>query len=124
MAARAGARSVLAVDISRRAVLVTLVNASLNRCAVSVRRGDLIDALDGLRFDLIACNPPYVPAATDALPRHRATTALDGGRDGRALIDRVCVQARAHLEPGGSLLLVHSSVCDPTRTVAPLGLSA
>jgi release factor glutamine methyltransferase len=68
------------------------------------------------RFDLIMSNPPYVPSLTDALPRHRSTTPLDGGRDGRALLDRLCRDAPARLCPGGSLLLVHSSVCGTEET--------
>jgi release factor glutamine methyltransferase len=115
-AARAGASSVEAVDVSLRATLATALNARLNRCHVRVRRGDLFGALGDGRFDVIVSNPPYVPAATDALPRHRATTPLDGGRDGRALIDRVCSEAAGHLRPGGAVLVVHSSVCDPERT--------
>jgi release factor glutamine methyltransferase len=119
-ASLAGARSVLAVDISLRAVVATRVNAALNHCAVRVRRGDLIDALGTQRFDLIACNPPYVPSETDELPRHGANVALDGGRSGRMVIDRVCRAASEHLEPGGALFLVHSSVCGSERSMAVL----
>jgi release factor glutamine methyltransferase len=85
-----------------------------------VRHGDLFGALGRERFDLIVCNPPYVPAETDEQPRHSVRTALDGGRDGRLLIDRVCRKAAGHLRPGGTLLLVQSSICDPERSVAML----
>lgn len=122
-AALAGARSVLAVDVSLRAVVATRINALINRCAVQVRRGDLIEALGERRFDLIVCNPPYVPSQTDELPRHSRNTALDGGRDGRLLIDRVCRDASRHLEPGGTVLLVQSSICDPERSMAMLSES-
>jgi len=119
-AAREGAASVLAVDISLRSTLASRVNARLNGCRVRVRRGDLIGAMGDERFDVIVSNPPYVPAAGDALPRHRSTTPLDGGRDGRALIDRLCREAPAHLRPGGALLIVHSSVCGTERTCEAL----
>jgi len=115
-AARAGAKSVVAVDVSLRAILATAINARLNGCPVQTRHGDLFGALGDDRFDAITCNPPYVPALTDDLPRHRSTTALDGGRDGRAILDRVCREAPAHLRPGGALLLVHSSVCGVRET--------
>jgi release factor glutamine methyltransferase len=121
VAAREGASAVLAVDISRRSCLAVRINARLNHCTVATRRGDLLDALGGERFDVIVCNPPYVPAASDALPRHRSTTPLDGGRDGRTLIDRVCGGALRHLAPGGALLLVHSSVCGVQATRETLG---
>lgn len=126
-AAQLGAARVVAADVSFRAVLAARLNAAANGCRIEVRHGDMLGALDGERFDVIVANPPYVPAASDALPRHRATTPLDGCRDGRALIDRICAGAPAHLAPGGSLLIVHSSVCDEARTRAAMeqqGLSA
>jgi release factor glutamine methyltransferase len=119
-AAENGAGRVLAVDVSRRAVLAARLNAALNRCSVEVRRGDMLSALGSERFDLIVANPPYVPAETDVLPRHSARTALDAGRDGRVLIDRICRHAAGCLRPGGSVLIVHSSVCGEDRTRALL----
>lgn len=96
LAARAGAERVLAVDVSRRATFAASANARLNGCRVESRKGDLGPALADRNFDLITCNPPYVPAETDELPRHRATTPLDGGRDGRTVLDRVCDEVRGY----------------------------
>jgi release factor glutamine methyltransferase len=88
---------------------------------VRALRGDLLEPLDGERFDLIVSNPPYVPADTDALPHHGPARAWVAGRDGRALIDRLCDEAPARLSPGGSLLLVHSTLCGEGRTLERLG---
>lgn len=126
-AACAGAGSVTAVDVSRRAVLTARVNARLNHVSVRARRGDLFAPLEGERFDLIVSNPPYVPAADDALPARGRARAWDAGRDGRIMLDRICAQVPARLEPGGSVLIVHSSVCDADRTLELLaegGLAA
>lgn len=109
-------RRVTALDVSRRAALTASINAHLNGTRVQVRRGDLFEPLGAERFDAIVSNPPYLPSTTDRLPRHRATTALDAGRDGRALIDRICREAPRHLHPGGRILIVHSSVCRPQQT--------
>jgi release factor glutamine methyltransferase len=122
-AASAGAGPVVAVDISVRAMLTARLNALLNGLDVEVRRGDLVGALGEDRFDVIVSNPPYVPAETDHLPRHSNRTPLDGGRDGRALIDRICREVPARLRPGGTLMLVHSSVCGFDRTAAMLEAS-
>lgn len=119
-AAREGAERVLAVDVSLRATLATRANARLNGLRVEARHGDLLGGLGAEHFDLILCNPPYVPAESDALPRHRSTTPLDGGRDGRAIVDRVCREAPRHLSEGGALLLVHSSVCGEAATCEEL----
>jgi len=119
-AACAGAGEVVATDVSRRAVLTASINARLNRVSIKARRGDLFGPLHGERFDLIVSNPPYVPAANDELPTRGPARAWDAGRDGRALLDRICAQAPARLRPGGSVLIVHSGVCDADRTLALL----
>ena len=116
-AARAGAGSVTAVDLTRRAVTCARVNARLNSARVDVRRGDLFGPLAGTRFDVIVSNPPYIPAETDELPRRGATIPLDAGRNGRALLDRICRAAPDHLNPGGAILVVHSSICGTDQTV-------
>jgi release factor glutamine methyltransferase len=112
--------SVTAADVSRSALLSAWLNARVNGVRVRTRRGDLFEALDGERFDLIVANPPYLPAATDELPVNGAERAWDAGRDGRALLDRICATAPAHLRAGGSLLLLHSSLCDTRRTETAL----
>src|SRR5205085_3406486 len=66
-AALRGAREVTTVDISRRSVLATRVNARLNGVRVRARRGDLFAAVGNARFDAIVSNPPYVPAADHEL---------------------------------------------------------
>jgi release factor glutamine methyltransferase len=103
-------RDVTAVDVSRRAVLTIRLNAALNGVRVRALRGDLFGAVAGERFDAIVSNPPYVPAPTDDLPTRGRERAWDAGRDGRALLDRICADAGAHLLPGGAVLVVHSSL--------------
>ena len=111
-------RDVTAVDVSRRAVATIRLNAALNGTRVRAVRGDLLGAVAGERFDAIVSNPPYVPAATDELPARGPNRAWDAGRDGRALLDRICADAPGHLRPGGVLLVVHSSLLglDATTT--------
>ena len=120
-AARAGAAEVTAVDLSVRSVLTARTNAALNRSRVRVLRGDLFAPVAGRRFGLVTANPPYVPARTGVLPRHRIARAWDAGPDGRALLDRLCVEGSAVLEPGGTMLLTHSVVADEGRTLELLG---
>jgi release factor glutamine methyltransferase len=119
-AALQGAGSVTAVDISRRAVINAQLNARLNGVSIRAMHGDLFQPLAGKRFDLIVSNPPYVPDGTDGVPRRGPARAWKAGRDGRALIDRLCEHAVRHLHPEGSLLVVHSSVCVEHRTLERL----
>lgn len=118
-AARRGAR-VTAVDVSARAVATARLNALLNRRRVRVRRRDLAAAMGERAYDLILCNPPYVPAPEAWVPDRGACRAWDAGPDGRAVVDRVCDNAPAALKPRGVLLMVHSGLCDPDLTVSRL----
>ncbi|MET7645909.1 HemK2/MTQ2 family protein methyltransferase [Streptomyces sp. NPDC005426] len=118
-AARRGAR-VTAVDVSARAVATARLNALLNRRRVRVRRRDLAAAMAERAYDLVLCNPPYVPAPQAGVPDRGARRAWDAGLDGRAVLDRVCDHAPNALKPGGVLLMVHSGLCDPDLTVSRL----
>jgi predicted methyltransferase len=103
-AAKMKARTVPAVDISRRAVASAKVNVGLNRARVEVRHGHLFDALpDGARFDVIVANPPWVPAAADDLPSGGIERAWDAGRTGRTLLERICARAPTRAAAGRRL---------------------
>jgi release factor glutamine methyltransferase len=115
-AAGAGATSVTAVDVSRRAVISARVNARLNGVRVRTRRGSLLSAVPGERFDLIVSNPPYLPS-DDPLPARGPGRHTEAGPDGRSLLDELIAQAPAHLRPGGLLLVTHSSVNDEDETL-------
>lgn len=109
-----GARHVVAVDRSARAVLAARINARLNGLDVDVRAGDLFAALHpGETFDLILANPPYLPAPEVQRPDHR----WDAGADGRAVLDRIVAEAPGRLRPGGTLALVQSALTGTRRTV-------
>ena len=110
LAARAFPRArVDASDVSTAALAVARRNLQAHKVASRVRlvRSDLFDSLRG-RYDVIVTNPPYVGAAAmRALPaeyRHEPRLALAGGRDGLDLVQRIIVQAPAHLLPGGLLI--------------------
>jgi release factor glutamine methyltransferase len=110
------ARSAVAIDRSRMAVAAARANALLNRRRVTVLRGDLFAPVRGRRFDCVVANPPYLPTAgAGRMPA--GSLAWDGGDDGRAIVDRLCREAAAHLRPGGRLLLVQSSLIDECRTL-------
>lgn len=115
-AARRGA-VVTAVDVSRRAVWTARLNAWLTRLPVRIRRGNLFTPVRGRTYDLILANPPYVPAPDAGRGPHGRARAWDAGCDGRLLLDRICRDAPALLRPGGVLLMVHSALSGPDRTL-------
>jgi release factor glutamine methyltransferase len=115
-AARAGATSVTAIDVSRRALASARINARLNGVRVRTRRSSLLAALPGERFDLIVSNPPYLPS-DDPRPARGSARHIEAGPDGRAFLDRLIAQAPSHLRPGGLLIVTHSSVNDERATL-------
>lgn len=118
-AARRGTR-VTAVDVSWRAVCAARWNVRRARLPVRVRHGNLFDPVHGQSFDLILANPPYVPAPAGGREPRGQARAWDAGGDGRLVLDRICGEAPALLRPGGVLLMVHSALSNPDRTLAHL----
>lgn len=101
---------VVAVDVSAGALDVARSNATeLGLANVEFRLGDWLAPLAGERFDLIASNPPYIAEGDPHLDdlRHEPAPALSSGRDGLDAIRIIADEARAHLLPGGWLLLEH-----------------
>lgn len=121
LAAGMGAR-VEATDISWRAVLTARLNAARAGHRVAVRRRHLARLPDGRTYDLVLGNPPYVPGPPPrgAARTRRSARAWDGGAQGRDLVDLMCVRAAALLRPHGVLLMVHSGLCGPERTLDTL----
>ncbi|TXS52873.1 HemK2/MTQ2 family protein methyltransferase [Streptomyces sp. t39] len=119
VAAAYGAR-VTAVDLSEQAVAAARLNSARASLPVRVVRGDLFEPVARCRFDLILCNPPYVPADSPRLPTSGRSVAWDAGPDGRAVLDRVCAGAPRLLKPGGALLLVHSALSGTVPTLTHL----
>jgi release factor glutamine methyltransferase len=115
-AARAAATSVTAVDVSRRALWTTRLNARLNGVQVRTRRGRLLSAVPGERFDLIVSNPPYLPSEGE-LPSRGTARHTEAGPTGRALLDELIAAAPLHLRPGGLLVVTHSSVNGEAETL-------
>jgi len=105
------AAEVDAVDISSDALEVARRNVA-DYCLeprVRVLQSDLFDGVTGRCYDLIVSNPPYVTAAEmERLPeeyRREPALALAGGTDGLDVVRRILAQARAHLKPGGVVVI-------------------
>ena len=111
--ARRGVETVLAVDLSRRALASVWLNAFARQLEVRPRRGDLTRALREGPFDVVVANPPYVPSPAPAV---RSTRGWDAGPDGRTVLDPLCSAAGTLLRPGGTLLLVQSAMSDVDKS--------
>ncbi len=96
-----------AVDVSADALAVAHDNvadyALQNR--VRLLQSDLWQQVPPARYDLLLCNPPYVPQASmNALPaeyRAEPALALAGGADGLDLVRRILAGLPQRLTPQG-----------------------
>ncbi|MEH3154515.1 MAG: methyltransferase [Gordonia paraffinivorans] len=116
-AARHRAAEVLALDLNPAAVRSAAANAARHAPAMHARRGDLTDAIEHGPFDVVVCNPPYVPAPRDDVDHASAESAWDAGQDGRSVLEPLCRSLPDLLAPGGVALLVHSEVAGIDTTV-------
>ncbi|MGF1644716.1 MAG: peptide chain release factor N(5)-glutamine methyltransferase [Thiotrichales bacterium] len=103
---------ITATDRCEQALKIAEFNAKrLGLGNVTFHCGDWCAALPGNRYDLILSNPPYL-AVDDPHLRHAGLpfeprAALVAGEDGLDALRRICACARAHLNPGGWLILEH-----------------
>jgi ribosomal protein L3 glutamine methyltransferase len=100
-----------AVDLSQDALEVAAKNVAdyglMDR--IELIESDLFAALAGRSYDVILSNPPYVNAESVATlpPEYQAepALALGSGEDGLDATRQILSAARAHLNPGGLLVV-------------------
>lgn len=101
---------VVLAEIDPRAL--ALAERNIERHALSSRvttvAADLFTGLTG-RFELIVCNPPYVPSGETAVRpaefQHEPVAAYEGGADGMDLVARIVAGAADYLTADGLLVL-------------------
>jgi release factor glutamine methyltransferase len=101
-----------ACDRSAAALTVARANAlRLQLHNIEFLVGEWFAPLAGRRFELIVSNPPYVAADDPALEqlRHEPVMALSPGPTGLEALQHIALEARAHLVPGGALVLEHGA---------------
>ncbi|MGV0871841.1 HemK2/MTQ2 family protein methyltransferase [Mycolicibacterium sp. XJ879] len=123
-ASEQNAKEVTAFDICARAVHCARTNAAAAGAEVAVHLGSWARAVEFGPFDLVICNPPYVPhdpSFDDALPSHVGPArAWDAGFDGRLVLDPLCAAVPDLLADGGSFLVVQSEFACPRQTLGAL----
>jgi len=96
------------VDISTEALAVASQNAADLGLAdrATLVLGDWTMGLERGSFDLVVCNPPYIPSGDIAglepeVRDHEPRAALDGGADGLVAYRRLAGEILRALRPGG-----------------------
>ena len=90
-------------DINEKSVNCAKVNAELNKLSGKFVVTDLFDRLDE-KFNTIIFNPPYL--ISDGIKE----LDLDGGKDGREVIDRFLNQVKSHVLKDNKIILLESSL--------------
>lgn len=90
------ADSVIGVDINPRALRFAAFNAVLNGTRrIELREGNLFEPVEGIEFDLIVSNPPYVISPENGIAYR------DGGLRGDAFCERLVRSLPAYLRHDG-----------------------
>jgi len=91
------ADTVVATDISERALAFAALNARLNEVAVDLRHGSLLEPVAGEEFHLVVSNPPFVITP----PGAPSFEYRDGGLPGDGIVGALVSGVGSVLAPGG-----------------------
>ncbi|MFU8822122.1 MAG: 50S ribosomal protein L3 N(5)-glutamine methyltransferase [Gammaproteobacteria bacterium] len=114
-----------AVELSAEALEVARSNVARHGVddQVTLLEGDLWAPVAGRAYDLIVSNPPYVSdAEMETLPpefEHEPELGLRSGADGLEIVARILAGARAHLQPGGVLVVEVGNSADAVAATWP-----
>jgi release factor glutamine methyltransferase len=102
---------VIAVEKDLAAIEWLKKNVARINEQVRIVESDVVDALEGIKCDVVIANPPYVPDS-QVLPRdvaeHEPAVALFGGPTGLDIPGRFIDTATRLLKPGGFFAIEHT----------------
>lgn len=109
MIAAQKAKKVIATDVNPDAVLCANENIKLNKLEnkIEVREGDLFRPVQTEKFDLILWNPPYLKLKSHSILEQSWSCGSNN-----KLIDRFFEECKEHLNPGGRIEIVYSTLGD------------
>ncbi len=101
--------NVVAVDINSEAVEYAKKNAKKEKAKINFLLSDLFSNIKD-KYDVIFFNPPYL--ISDEIEH----VALDGGKEGREIIDKFLYDFDKHLNEKGFVLLLHTDYNNLEKT--------
>ena len=115
--------NVTLTDISHEAVLKAKENAIKLGADVKFLEGDMLKPLEGLKFDILVSNPPYIPTneeIQDLVKDNEPWVALFGGEDGLKFYRIILSEAKKYLKGRNIIAFEHGY--DKNKQIKDLAL--
>ena len=87
---------------------------------IEILFGNLFEPVKDRKFDVILFNTPYLPTENDDVIDDTINYAFDGGLNGRKVIDVFLNEVGNHLNDGGIVQLIQSSLSGNEETLEKL----
>ncbi|WP_432645006.1 HemK2/MTQ2 family protein methyltransferase [Methanobrevibacter sp.] len=87
---------------------------------IEILFGNLFEPVKNRKFDVILFNTPYLPTEEGEVLDDTINYAFDGGLDGRKVIDMFLNEVKNHLNDGGMVQMIQSSLSGNEETVEKL----
>ena len=84
---------------------------------IEILFGNLFEPVKNRKFDVILFNTPYLPTEDGEVLEDTINYAFDGGLNGRKVIDVFLNEVPNHLNEGGIVQLIQSSLSDNEKTL-------
>ena len=84
---------------------------------IEILFGNLFEPVKNRKFDVILFNTPYLPTEEGEVLEDTINYAFDGGLNGRKVIDLFLNEVGNHLNEGGIVQLIQSSLSDNKKTL-------
>ena len=124
---------IVAVYASRLTDSVTVTDINFDACrlaeenfrangidGIEILFGNLFEPVKNRKFDVILFNTPYLPTEEDEVLDNTINYAFDGGLNGRKVIDLFLNEVGNHLNDGGIVQLIQSSLSGNEETLEKL----
>ena len=84
---------------------------------IEILFGNLFEVVKNRKFDVILFNTPYLPTEDDDVIDDNINYAFDGGLNGRKVIDLFLNEVGNHLNDGGIVQIIQSSLSGNEETL-------
>ena len=124
---------IVAMYASRLTDRITVTDINFDACELARRNfedngiegieilsGTLFEPVENRKFDVILFNTPYLPTEDDDVIDDTINYAFDGGVNGRKVIDLFLNEVGNHLNDGGIVQLIQSSLSGNQETLQKL----